>query len=406
MNNKSKIELKSKNSNNNVIINLEKISNGNGPKINYGNFQNLNKFLMCVACVLIGICVTPTLTQTPNKNVFVKYDNPDSQNTNDKEKTVKNNSHNSNKKSKEPKHEKLKHKKPKNKHKLNESLKVNQPKTSNIFENKNTNFNKIYDSTYQNNIYGNSVSNVLNGNFLAEEDNWFYYIDYADSNYVYRTNILNQTTELILSIPCKEINILKGKLYAISVNPNNKLIVYDIQTNDYNEISVNENCLNSSDDYIISCDENGIYKNFIDDINKTRTKIYDGDVEKCTLYNEIIYFIESNNLYSIDLDGNNKILIKENVQNFAITDSQIYYITNNQLYSLDDEESLYNIYLNAVNIYNDTIYFRNENDDGKLYSINMTTSEITKLSNEIAEKICVTKHKIAIITPENKLVFI
>ena len=79
MNNKSKIELKSKNSNNNVIINLEKISNGNGPKINRGNFKNLNKFLMCVACVLIGICVTPTLIQKPNKNVFVKYDNPDSQ---------------------------------------------------------------------------------------------------------------------------------------------------------------------------------------------------------------------------------------------------------------------------------------------------------------------------------------
>lgn len=406
MNNKSKIELKSKNSNNNVIINLEKISNGNGPKINYSNFKNLNKFLMCIACVLVGICITPTLTQKPNKNVFVKYDNPDSQSTSDKEKSVKNNSHNSNKNNKKPKHEKFKYKKPKNKHKLNNYLKVAKPKTNTIFENQNTNFDELDNSTYRNNIYGNSVSNVLNGNFLAEENNWFYYIDYRDSNYVYRTNILNGTTELILDIPCKEINILKGKLYAIFLNPSNKIIIYDIQTNQYKESAISQNCLNSSFNYTISCDENGIYRNFIDDSNKPRIEIYAGDIEKCVLFNQTIYFIESNNLYSIDLDGNNNILIKENVQHFAVTDSQIYYISDNQLYSIDEEDPLYDICLGAINIYNNTIYFSNENDNGKLYSINMITSEITKISDEIAEKICVTEHKIAIITPENKIVFI
>lgn len=408
MNNKSKIELKSQNSNNNVIINLEKISNGNGPKINHGNFKNLNKFLMCISCVLIGICITPTLAQNPNKNIFVKYDNDnsDAQSIRDKEKSVKNNSNNSNKNNKKPRYEKLKYKNPKNKHKLNNYLKIAKPKTNTIFENQNTNFDELDNSTYRNNIYGNSVSNVLNGNFLAEEDNWFYYIDYNDSNYVYRTNILSGTTELILDIPCKEINVLKGKLYAIFLNPNNKIIIYDIQTNQYKESTINQNCLNSSCSYTISCDENGIYKNFINDSNKPRIEIYSGDIEKCALLNQTIYFIESNNLYSIDLDGNDNVLIKENVQHFAVTDSQIYYISDNQLYSIDEEDPLYDICLSAINIYNNTIYFSNENDNGKLYSINMITSEITKVSDEVAEKICVTEHKIAIITPENKIVFI
>lgn len=411
MNNKSKIELKNKNSNNNVINILEKISKGNSPKTNYNNFKNLNKILMCAICVLVGICITPTLIQKPSKNVFVRYNSSDSPNTNDKEKTVKNKSNKKDKSAKKLNHEKsnhqkLKSKKPKNKTKPKNAFKLNKSKEKTISKCQNTDVPYLNNLTYQNNIYGNSVSNVLNGNFLAEEDNWFYYIDYNDSNYVYRTNILDGKTDLILHIPCKEINVLNGKLYAISSEFDNELIIYDLQTNQYQKATVNENYLNLSCDYAISCDENGIYKTFLYDTNKIGKEIYSGDIDKCALYNQTIYFIESDNLYSIDIDGNNKILIKENVQNFAISNSEIYYVFNNKLYSLDTEEPLYDILLSAINIYDNTIYFSNENDDGKLYSINITTSEIQKLSDNIVEKICVTKNKIAVITPDHQIIFV
>lgn len=408
MNNNAKIKLKNSNSNKNVINTLEKMSTGNVTKINYNSFKPLSNFLICAICVLIGICITPTLLQKHDKNVFVKYGNSDSQGTNSKDKTVKSNFKNKNKNIKELDHKKPKSKKLKSKldnnHKVNN--KIHKSK-ENVTDNKqDINMSETNRSTYQGNFYGNSMSNVLNGNFLAEENNSIFYIDYNDSNYVYRIDIFTGQTDLILDIPCKEICILNGKLYAISSYFGNELIIYDIQTNEYKKTNVGEKCLSLSCEYIIFCDKNGIYKNSMLDESKLTKEIYSGDINTCALYDQTIYFIEHNNLYSIDLDGNNKILIKENVQTFAINNSQIYYVSNNQLYSTNSDEPIYDVLLSSINIYNNTIYFSNENDGGKLYSINITTSEIQKLSDDIAEQICVTEHKIAIITPECKIVFI
>lgn len=410
MNNNLKIKLKNKNSNKNVINTLEKISTGNITKINYNNFKILNNFLICAVCVLIGICITPTLLQKHDKNIFVKYNSSDSQTTSNKEKAVKSSSKNSNKNTKSSNRKKSKSKHSSNKNKLNNNHKINnkihKSKEKATSKEKSLDINETNDITYHNNFCGNSISNVLNGNFLAEENNVFFYINYSDSNYVYRTNILSGQTDLILDIPCNEICILNGKLYAISSNFSNELIIYDIQTNEYKKTNVSEKCLNISCEYIISCDENGIYKSSISDASKIMKEIYAGDIDTCVLYNQTIYFIEYDNLYSIDLDGNNKILISENVQNFTISNSEIYYVSNNQLYSTNSDNPIYDILLSSVNIYGNTLYFSNENDGGKLYSINMITSEIQKLSDYVAEQICVTEHKIAIITPECKMVFI
>ena len=408
MNNNLKIKLKNKNSNKNVINTLEKISTGNITKINCNNFKTLSNFLICAICVLVGICITPTLLQKHDKNIFVKYNNSDSQSTNNKEKAVKSNPNNSNKHAKSFNHKKSKSQHLKNK--LNNAYKINnkirKSKENGANKEQNTDINKTNDIEYQNNFYGNSISNVLNGNFLAEEDDSLFYINYNDSNYIYRIDILTGQTDLILNIPCREICILNGKLYAVSLDFNDELIIYDIQTNEYKKANISKRCLNINCDYIVSCDENGIYKSCMFDTSNLTKEIHAGDINKCALYDEVIYFIEYDNLYSINLDGNNQTLIKENVQNFAISNSEIYYVSNNQLYSTNSDKPIYDISLSAINIYNNTLFFSNEDDGGKLYSINMLTSEIQKLSDDVAEQICVTDHKVAIITPECNIVLI
>ena len=408
MNNNLKIKLKNKNSNKNVINILEKISTGNITKINCNNFKTLSNFLICAICVLVGICITPTLLQKHDKNIFVKYNNSDSQSTNSKEKAVKSNPNNNNK------HAKLSNrKKSKSKHsnnKLNNNYKVNnkihKSKENGANQEQYTDTNKTNNIEYQNNFYGNSISNVLNGNFLAEEDGSLFYINYNDSNYIYRIDILTGQTDLILNISCREICILNGKLYAVSLDFNDELIIYDIQTNEYKKANISKRCLNINCDYIVSCDENGIYKSYMFDTSNLTKEIHTGDINKCALYDEVIYFIEYDNLYSIDLDGNNQTLIRENVQNFTISNSEIYYVSNNQLYSTNSDKPIYDISLSAINIYNNTLFFSNEDDGGKLYSINMLTYEIKKLSDDVAEQICVTDHKVAIITPECDIVLI
>ncbi len=406
MNNNSKIKLKNKNSNKNVINTLEKISTGNITKINYNNFKPLNNFLICAICILIGICITPTLLQKHDKNVFVKHNNSNSQSASSKEKSIKHSSTDHNKNTKRLNHKKPKPKNFKSKNKLSNNTTIDRVKEKSDNDKQSVDMHETSNSSHQNNFYENSMSNTLNGNFLSENDDSFFYINYNDSNYVYRTNISDGKTELILDIPCKEICVLNNKLYAIPLNFYDELIIYDIQKNEYINTTVGEKCLNLSSDYIISCDESGIYKSSISDSSKIKKEIYAGNIDKCALYNQTIYFIESNNLYSIDLEGNNQILIKEDVQNFAINNSELYYVSDNQLYSTNSDEPLYDILLSAINIYNNNIYFSNENDNGKLYSINMTTSEIQKLSDNVAEQICVTEHKVAIITPECKIVFI
>lgn len=407
MNNNLKIKLKNKDSNKNVINTLEKISTGNITKMNYNNFKLLNSFLICAICVLIGICITPTLLQKHGKNVFVKHNHPNSQSASSKEKSIKHSSTDHNKNTKRLNHKKPKPKNFKSKSKLNNNTTIARVKEKVNSNKQCTDMHEVNNnSSHQNSFYRNSISNTLNGNFLAEEDDSFFYINFNDSNYVYRTNILNGKTELILDIPCKEICVLNNKLFAIPLDFYNELIVYDIQKNEYINTTVGEKCLNLGNDYIISCDESGIYKSSISDSSKIKKEIHDGNIDKCVLYDQTIYFIYCDNLYSIDLDGNNQILIKEDVQNFAINNSELYYVSNNQLYSTNSDEPLYDILLSAINIYNNTIYFSNENDSGKLYSINMATSEIQKLSDDIAEQICVTKHKVAIITPECKMVLI
>ena len=425
MNNNSKIKLKNEDSNKNITNTLEKISTGNIAKMNHNNFKSLSNFLICAICVLVGICITPTLLQKQDKNVFVKHNSSNSQSTSGKEKPVKHNSTSHSKSAKKLNHKKPKPKNFKSKIKLN-NKKLNNTKLNNTKLNNtklNNNIGKIKgkaniskqcedvheinnDLSHQNSVYGNSIFNTLNGNFFAENADSFFYINRNDSNYVYGTNIFNGETELILDISCKEIFLLNNKLYVIPLDFGCELIIYDIQKNEYERTAVGEKCLSLNDNYIISCDNSGIYKSYMSDASRMARMIYTGNIDKCVLCNQTVYFIESNKLYSIDLYGSNKILIKENVQNFAINNSELYYVSNNRLYSTNSDEPLYDVLLSAINIYDNTIYFSNENDNGKLYSINMITSEIQKLSDNVAKQICVTKHNVAIMTPEGKMVII
>ena len=400
MDNPSKIKLKIKDSNSNVVKSLERMSSGNFPRANNKSFKLFSTLATSLMCVLIGMCLTPALTQKQNKNVFIRHNQPANA-SEAKEKAAKGEKcgcKNCKNKSGEKKPKSKKSKK-----KPDPALDGGNLGKVELLESEI--MSELRDFPYHSNKFGNSVSNVLNGNLISEEDDWFYYIDYNDSCFVYRTNLKSGETERVLDVACDEICVFKNKLYAKCKEIDKCLMTYDFFKKQYsNNVSAGDRFISVGSGCIISCDNSNIYKSYDDYMGSFEEVIYSGNITKCAMHNDSVYFIDSGNLFSIDISGENQKLIKENVQTFSTDNSKIYYLSNNNLYSLDDDALMSDISMNVINIYNGTIYFSNADDGGKLYSMNLDGTQIKKLSDFCAEKICVTPHKIAIRTESRQII--
>ena len=401
MSSPSKIKLKMKDSNSNVVKSLERMSNGNFPRANNKNFKLFRTLTTCLMCVLIGICLTPALTQKQNKNVFIRHNQP--ANVSDVKETAAKGAKCSCKNSKNKSGDK--------KPKIKKSKKKPDPAPGGgdlrgveLLEDEV--MSELHDFPYHSNKSGNSVSNVLNGNLISEEDDWFYYIDYNDSCFIYRTNLKSGETERVLDVACDEICVFKNKLYARCKEIDKCLMTYDFFKKQYsNNVAAGDRFISVGSGCIISCDDSNIYKSYDNDMGSfEKIIIYSGNITKCAMHNDSVYFIESGNLFLMDIDGENQKLLKENVQTFSIENSKIYYLSNNKLYSLDDDVLVSDISMNVINIYNGVVYFSNADDAGKLYSMNLDGAQIKKLSDFCAEKICVTPHKIAIKTESDQVI--
>ena len=402
MDNRSKIKLKTQGSNSNVINSLEKISNGNFPRANSKSFKLFSAFATCLMCVLIGICLTPALTQKHNRNVFIRHNQPanvseakgaTAQNERCCCKNCKNRSCD-----KKPKTKKSR-KKPK--------LKSAGGDSGGVWLAEDEIVPSLHSPPYHSNKFGNSVSNILNGNFISEEDDWFYYIDYNDSCFVYRTNLKSGETECVFDVPCCEICVFGNKLYAKCKEFDGCLMTFDFFKKQHgNDVPAGDFFISVSPECVISCDNFNIYKSYDNGMQTPKTIIYSGDITMCAVHNASVYFIESGNLYIMGINGENPTLLKEDVQTFSADNSKIYYLSGNKLYSLDDDVLVSDISMSAINIYDGVVYFSNADDGKKLYSMNIDGAQVKKLSDFCAEKICITAHKIAIKTESGQVMFL
>ncbi len=401
MGNPSKIKLKIKDSNSNVVKSLERMSNGNFPRANNKSFKLFSTLATCLMCVLIGICLTPALTQKQNKNVFIRHNQP--ANASDVKETAA--------KGAKCRCKNCKNKSGDKKPKTKKSRKKPDPALGGgglggVEPLEDRVMSELRSFPYRSNKSGNSVSNVLNGNFISEEDDWFFYIDCDDSCFVYRTNLKSGETERVLDVSCDEICVFKNKLYAKCKEIDKCLMTYDLSKKQCsNNVAAGDRFISVGSGFIISCDGSNIYKSYDHDMGSfEKAIIYSGNITKCAMHNDSVYFIESGNLFSMDIDGENQELLKENVQTFSVDNSKIYYLLNNKLYSLDDDVLVSNISMNVINIYNGVVYFSNADDAGKLYSMDLDGAQIKKLSDFRAEKICVTPHKIAIKAESSQII--
>ncbi|MDE5852845.1 MAG: DUF5050 domain-containing protein [Oscillospiraceae bacterium] len=385
MDKETKIKLIDENSGNRVHKKLEEISKQK-TSVDEDKHKLNNLFVPFAICMIIGIWIGFLLSSYGfNGSMFVYY-NQDTSESSNSSKGAKNSKSSKSKKS------------------SSNSVKAKSSKSSKSKTSKNSK-SKDSDSQstdgdekhgYINNSIGNTVSNILNGGFLAEEDEWIYYIDSDVSNNLYRKNYNNLNVETVFDVPISAINILKNKVYAKQTNLSYLMIQKEIDKNILSVSSIGCDYISVFSDYIITSDNNGIYYMTQNSDIDYKDAIYTGEITSSAVYDNIIYFVQYDSLYQIDIKGNNKKLIKENISTFTVGDFGLYYISNNKLYINGNDSPLFGISLSSLNIHDGVIYFGNLNDGNKLYSINLDGSNLQKLSDVKADKICVTDHQIAV----------
>ncbi len=385
MDKETKIKLIDENSENRVYKKLEEISkqktsvDQDKPKLN-------NLFVPLAVCMIIGIWIGFLLSSYGfNGSMFVYY-NQDTSKSSNSSKGTKNSKSSKSKKSNSGSTK-------------TKSSKSSKSKTSKNSKSKDSAGQSIDDDEkhdYVNNSIGNTVSNILNGGFLAEEDEWIYYIDSDVSNNLYRKNYNNLDIETIFDVPISAINILKNKVYAKQTNLSYLMIQKEIDKNILSVSSIGCDYISAFSDYIITSDNNGIYYMTQNSDIDYKDAIYTGEMTSSAVYDNTIYFVQYNSLYQMDIKGNNKKLIKENISAFTVGDFGLYYVSDNKLYINGNDSPLFGISLCSLNIHDNIIYFGNLNDGNKLYSINLDGSNLQKLSDVKADKICVTDHQIAV----------
>lgn len=122
-----------------------------------------------------------------------------------------------------------------------------------------------------------------------------------------------------------------------------------------------------------------------------KSKLLTANTYRMTMYNDQLFYLESQQLYSTDLDGNNKKVIASNSSSFTIDNGIIYYVAKDRsLHSIEldgknDKMILSGSDFSGSNLLveGQWLYFtKNSQNDCNLYRVRTDGSELKKLSNE------------------------
>ncbi len=247
-------------------------------------------------------------------------------------------------------------------------------------------YNK-YKKSLSYNTVGNSVANVANGGYVAEENNIIYFIaqdEEGTNRIIYRAdeNGNNKKELLKKSWNIKSLNVYKDNLYFIAIDP------YDIIDNDIVNNRIYKMSTNGKKLEIINDNE----------FNNNSNSIF--------IINDKIYYVdEENNICSMSLDGKNKSIIDSDGEFLlGVTENYIIYNQNIEQESGSIETITYKMSLNGenkekitgkeltnINCLDNDIHFTDE--ARSFYKMNLETKETTKIA-DLVFSVNVTQNKV------------
>jgi len=196
-------------------------------------------------------------------------------------------------------------------------------------------------------IYGNSQVNKMNQGILVEDENNIYYSvkesDYKNSLYK-KSKSTNESIKL-MTTNAKFLNIYEDTLYYINEDEHS---IFKMQTDGGNRTRVADDVdsMFMVDNYIYCTKgvglSDGLFR--IDTTNNKQKCITSESVKEFNIYNNYIYYNNSNDgqLYRIDLNGKNKkTIFTDKVEHICIVNDMIY------VSDLTDGRSIYQLNLDG-----------------------------------------------------------
>jgi len=184
---------------------------------------------------------------------------------------------------------------------------------------------------------GNTNANIVTGGTSVKSDDWIYFVNYADSNFLYKIKTDGTGETKISDDAAFCLNFYKDWLYYVNSSDNNK--IYKIKT-DGSERTVVSDISSANllvyDDWIYFI--NNTFEESSDDYNKVFRIKTDGtgkekiNNDKTSMFNIVgdnLYYVEQNEqkMYRIKTDGSDKTkIIDAKISFFNVVGNNIFYL--------------------------------------------------------------------------------
>lgn len=248
--------------------------------------------------------------------------------------------------------------------------------------------------------YGNTFINISEGGFMVADEDYIYYTNSSDDFTIYRMNHDMDNKEQICPIPAFYLNLYENKLYFGGAEKGHRQL-FELDLNDF---SYQQLC--KEDVYEPKVVDGVIYYENVDDnyslwrynisAGGPLVKICDDYVFYCCISDDSIYYLdpeESYKAYRVDIDctmnnSNSKEILfpGEKGREFCYADGVLYRsLATGGIYAYDtrteQEWKISGINARSMNVYGDTIYFANADDNETLYKMGIDGSNPQQLSS-------------------------
>ncbi len=277
---------------------------------------------------------------------------------------------------------------------------------------------------YTNNIppnMGNIMGNLYNMGNMVQDENYIYFIAWDQHNpIIMKSNFDGTKKETIYHGSTYNLNLMDGYIYFIDKDNNDAICKINTDGQDKTQLYSGQALnLYLYDNKIYFCNISDLNLYSMDLDGENVMKVSDGQVDMDRIYfsENKIYYIpwgeNLNNIYKMDVDGQNKELVyssnySESVIRFFVYYDKIIIVTSMGIYKINTldgtkEEIVQNasIVPYFTNLLGDDFYYRNV---GLFHKYNLKTKEDRVISKEKVQYVHLLNNKIFYITENSQYI--
>ena len=258
------------------------------------------------------------------------------------------------------------------------------------------------------NEYGNTVGNILNGGLFLEDENYFY-LYHGYDNCVYRTDKETGASKKVADGYCVHLNMTEQKLYGNRADIG-AIVEIDMESGEETTIlekNVEYMTLVDKELYYLSAEDQSLRKFSLDTMEET--VLEEQSVSTVSIYKDKVYFsLNSDNgsLYSVSREGGEPVKLNEVCTYMpSMYEDKIYFLGMEEgAYSIrsmaldgSEEQLLANVDAGAMNVHGNKLYYIDNNAKNKMYCLDLSKEKPVPEQIDLTEKIKTAVNKYAVV---------